>query len=77
MIAEKQHYKCALSGCDLTPETVGADHIIPYAHGGTHEIGNIQLITRELNSMKGTLTQKRFIELCIEVANHHGKTISE
>jgi hypothetical protein len=69
-LADKQGYKCSLTGQELTTGNIGADHIQPYAAGGTHEIDNIQLITKEVNTMKGTLSQERFVELCMMVHDH-------
>jgi predicted DNA-binding protein YlxM (UPF0122 family) len=31
-------------------------------------------VLSEVNRMKGTLTQERFIELCCKIASHHAKT---
>ena len=68
---ENQGYRCALSGEPLTPAGVNVDHIHPVKLGGRHELENLQLLTPEVNQMKGTLTQERFIELCKLVAAKH------
>ena len=66
---EWQGFKCALSGEELTPDNAEADHIIPIKHGGTNEMGNIQIVTAIANKAKGTLTQDAFVGMCCNVAN--------
>ena len=68
----KQSGKCELSGLPIgfeTPKhnTASLDRIDstkPY------EIGNVQWIHRDINTMKWDLQQGHFIELCLEIANH-------
>ena len=64
----KQENKCALSGIELTVENIELDHIIPLADGGSHSMENVQLVCREINRMKGVLSDARFVELCKKVA---------
>jgi 5-methylcytosine-specific restriction endonuclease McrA len=70
LLAEDQQYRCALSGMHLEPEDASLDHIVPLSSGGRNEIGNVQIVHREINAMKGTLDARRFIELCRMVASH-------
>ena len=37
-----------------------------------YEVGNIQLVDKRINMMKGSLSNKDFIDLCCKVAEHHG-----
>lgn len=68
LLLEKQNYKCAISGIELTT-TLGKKY-----HSGTISIDridstkgylldNIQLVHKDINFMKYTLSQDRFIEL--------------
>ena len=67
-LLEKQEFRCALTGRELTPETVSMDHIEPVCDGGTHDIDNAQLLHRDVNRAKSTLSNDDFIQLCCEVA---------
>jgi CRISPR/Cas system Type II protein with McrA/HNH and RuvC-like nuclease domain len=67
-LLNKQRYKCALSGQELTPENVSLDHVVPLCDGGSDDIENVQLVTLEINRMKSTLPNSRFVELCQHVA---------
>ena len=67
-LVESQHYRCALSGIELTPETAALDHITPVANGGEHAIGNLQWLNSEVNRMKGMLSVDVFIDICKRVA---------
>lgn len=64
----RQNYRCRLSGMRLTPNEASLDHITPVSDGGDHEIANLQWVHRDVNKMKGTMTQERFIDLCRMVA---------
>jgi len=67
-LIESQEHRCALSGVELKPEKAELDHKIPYQKGGKHEPENVQWLSKEINRMKGTMTNERFIELCKKVA---------
>lgn len=73
-LVERQHYKCAMSGRVLTPETAACDHVVPLKNGGTHAIDNLQILHRDINRMKGTLASEEFIALCCEIAEHAGQS---
>ena len=68
VILENQLYACALTGEPLDPSFAQLDHIVPVSKGGTHEASNIQIVTREINRMKGNLGNDEFIALCKRVA---------
>lgn len=69
-LIEKQGYRCALSGRQLTPETASLDHIEPLSRGGTHDISNLQVVEYQVNTAKGTLTVAEFLQLCQDVVRH-------
>lgn len=64
---DSQGRQCALSGRQLTPETLSADHRIPIASGGAHAIDNVWLVDQEVNVAKGTMSCEAFIQLCRDV----------
>lgn len=71
----KNHF-CKLTGSDLTynPKVKLSDNILSIdridSNKGYIE-NNIQLVHKDVNMMKGSLTQERFIELCKMVASHN------
>lgn len=67
-LLEKQEYKCAYSGLELTPDNISADHFIPVSRGGHHTIDNIRLVTGEVNRAKGTMSFDEFVKMCKAVA---------
>jgi len=69
-LIEHQGYRCALSDRELTPETAALDHVMPVSRGGEHQIENAQVLHKEVNRAKGTLTNEEFVQLCCEVAAH-------
>ena len=66
-LLEWQQYRCALTGRVLTPETASLDHIIPVRSGGEHRIENTQILHRDVNRAKTTMTNDEFIQLCREI----------
>ena len=71
-LLNSQHFRCAMSGRELTPETASLDHIVPIARGGTHSIDNVQILQWQVNSAKGTMDAEEFLAMCFDVALHHG-----
>jgi len=69
-LLEYQQYRCALTGRELTPETAALDHIIPIRCDGRHLIENTQVLHKDVNRAKGSLTNKEFIRMCHEVVDH-------
>lgn len=67
-LVERQGYKCALSGVQLDPDIAELDHIVPVAAGGWHDVGNLQVLHRAINRMKGQLSNDEFIRWCRLVA---------
>ena len=67
-LIEKQKYRCALSGVELTPETAALDHIVPITDGGGDDIDNLQWVHEEINRMKGTMDNDQFIKTVKRIA---------
>ena len=71
-LIEKQKYRCALSGVELTPETAVLDHIVPITEGGGDDIDNLQWVHEEVNRMKGTMDNDQFIKTVKRIARWNG-----
>jgi 5-methylcytosine-specific restriction endonuclease McrA len=71
-LAERQGYRCALSGLELTTSNSDLDHIVPVGSGGTHSIENLQWVHRSINRMRGTLDINEFVRLCQAVVDWSG-----
>ncbi len=74
-LLEYQHHRCALTGRLLTPETASLDHIVPVRCGGEHVLENAQVLHKDVNRAKTTMTNGEFIQLCREVVNHTSSEI--
>jgi hypothetical protein len=66
---QKQSFKCALTGADLTPQTAALDHIVPISGGGTHTIDNVWVIDQQVNAAKGSMPLEEFVAMCQAVAD--------
>jgi len=66
-LLEAQKYRCALTGRNLTPETAALDHVVPIRFGGAHVIENAQILHKDVNRSKGSLTNEEFTGMCREV----------
>ena len=66
-LIERQNFRCALTGRTLEPQTASLDHIIPLTQNGQHVIENTQVLHKDVNRAKGTLTNDVFLALCREV----------
>lgn len=69
-LLDYQECRCALTGRPLTPDLASLDHIIPIRVGGEHAIENTQVLHRDVNRAKGSLTNDEFLQLCSEVVTH-------
>jgi len=69
-LLDRQQYRCALTDRELTPETAALDHIIPIRCDGEHVIENTQVLHKDVNRAKGSLTNEEFIKMCHEVVDH-------
>ena len=50
---DKQSGDCAGCNVHFEKRNLTIDHIIPASQGGSHELGNIQLLCGHCNSLKG------------------------
>lgn len=66
-LLEAQQYRCALTGRRLTPQNAALDHVVPVRFGGEHVIQNAQVLHKDVNRAKGSLTNEEFIGVCREV----------
>jgi 5-methylcytosine-specific restriction endonuclease McrA len=69
-MVERQKFRCAISGREMTPETASLDHITPLARGGKHELGNVWAVDHQVNTAKGTLSVEEFVAMCFDVVRH-------
>lgn len=69
-LLERQGFRCALTGRRLEPQTAALDHIVPVSRGGEHRMENVQILQKQVNRVKHTLTNEEFIALCREVVAH-------
>lgn len=72
-LLEKQNYKCALSGIEMTRVqgslyNPSIDRIIA---GGSYSKDNIQLVCRCLNNWRSNTSIEDFVMLCKKVAEYH------
>ncbi len=68
-LIERQKFRCALSGRELTPETASLDHVTPLSRGGSHELSNLCVVDYQINTAKGTMTVEEFLAMCRDVAS--------
>jgi len=78
-LLEAQQYRCALTGRSLTPQVAALDHVIPVRFGGQHTIENAQVLHKDVNRAKGSLTNEEFTGMCREVVrwSNHQSTRKE
>lgn len=69
-LLKKQGCRCAYTGDHLAPDTATADHVIPVSAGGTHDLDNLRIVTKEVNRAKNTLGLEEFVALCRKVVEH-------
>lgn len=72
----QQDFRCALTGAELKPTDAAMDHIQAVSRGGTHTIDNAQILRKDVNRAKGTLTNEEFLKLCRAVVRHADRTDS-
>jgi 5-methylcytosine-specific restriction endonuclease McrA len=71
---------CYLSGDSIDiyrSKTYEFDHIIPRSRGGTNDIDNLGICTREVNQSKRDMTPDEFINLCKKILEYNGYVVSK
>jgi 5-methylcytosine-specific restriction endonuclease McrA len=76
-LLEQQQHRCALTGRPLTPELATLDHIMPLSKGGLNTMENAQIVHKDANQAKGTMTLHEFVGMCREVVRFHDGESSE
>lgn len=76
-LLECQQYRCALTGRQLAPDTASLDHVVPVRCGGEHVVENAQVLHKDVNRAKTTMTSEEFIQLCHEVVEHTSSNDAE
>jgi 5-methylcytosine-specific restriction endonuclease McrA len=59
LVLERAGYRCQIRapGCHVIATT--ADHVLPLAMGGSHDLGNLRAACRSCNSVGGALVTNR------------------
>lgn len=68
---DKQAFKCAMSGRELTPQTASIDHIVPVARGGLNVMENVHVVHSEVNQAKRAMPIEDFVSMCQEIVTHY------
>lgn len=71
-LLDRQEFRCAYTGDELTPENTGVDHVVPVSRGGSHGADNLALVVQAVNSAKGSMTIKEFVTMCRKVVRVFG-----
>ena len=72
--------KCAYSGRKLNlldSTSYSLDHIEPRSRGGTNDMENCALTSKEANMAKSDLSKDEFLKLCEDVLKHNGYKVEE
>jgi 5-methylcytosine-specific restriction endonuclease McrA len=71
--------KCYITGVEIDIYDTSSyhfDHIIPRSKGGTNDIDNLGICTKEANQCKHNLTPDELVEFCKKVLKNKGFTIT-
>ncbi len=70
---------CYLTGMPINlanSSNFSLDHKIPTSKGGTNDLSNLGLSLASANRAKNDMLECEFVDLCKQVLQHHGYTIS-
>ena len=69
----EQRGRCAITGVPLDPAEVNGDHIIPLSRrelNPSDGAGNIWILNKRINAMKGAMTYDELVEMARLVLDH-------
>lgn len=71
--------KCYLTGrtIDILKDDYCLDHIVPVSKGGSNQLSNMGMTCPEANASKADLTLEEYLNLCKEVLENFGYTITK
>lgn len=70
-LAKDQGFRCSLTGASIEDASIASlDHKEPFSQTQDNGIDNLQWVLKEINKMKGTLSNDRFVQLCCMVADY-------
>tara|TARA_Y100000310_G_scaffold337327_1_gene424135 strand:+ start:786 stop:1433 length:648 start_codon:yes stop_codon:yes gene_type:complete len=78
-IGGKDNARCYLTGKKLNlmqSESYHLDHILPSSKGGTNDLSNMGLATRNANQSKSDMTLEAYYQLCKDVLEHAGYSVT-
>lgn len=70
-LLKTQNYKCAITKDNISFESdIELDHILPTSKGGLNDLSNVRWVTKEVNRLKGNLTDSELKALCYKISNY-------
>jgi len=69
-MVERQGFKCALTGIEITPKRSSLDHKDPRSLGGDDDVNNLQIVLPMINRAKTNMNERQFVSMCHAVARH-------
>lgn len=71
---EKQEKRCAISGQQLMfGLNASLDHKLATSRGGTHDLQNLQWVTKQVNEAKNSHSETELIEMCYAIIAHQNR----
>jgi hypothetical protein len=70
LLEVEQEFRCALTGLDLTPDTVTIVHKIPMKKGGKHVLANVHLVHKSIAKLAKDHTLDELLVISQAVVKH-------